>query len=219
MLSSSRIVFAEDLGVATPWRPGALEGERRAGAERRAAPERRTDARPAGPSYEDGLRDGYARGLEEARLQGEAARRAEIEAIAQRGDALVAALTEQLATLQTTLSGELVALGVEIARSAFGAALRVRDDAVVPAVNAALAAIVDERARPILRVHPDDALLLGEQLGPLLEARGAQLVPDASVLPGGCRVETPRQAVDATVQTRWRTALAALGRDDSWIEA
>jgi flagellar biosynthesis/type III secretory pathway protein FliH len=50
-------------------------------------------------------------------------------------------------------------------------------------------------------------------------ARGAQLVPDASVLPGGCRVETPRQAVDATVQTRWRTALAALGRDDAWIEA
>ena len=219
MLSSSRIVFAEDLGVATPWRPCALEGERRAGAERRAAPERRADARPAGPSYEDGLRDGYARALEESRLQGEAARRAEIEAIAQRGDALVAALTEQLATLQTTLSGELVELGVEIARSAFGAALRVRDDAVVPAVNAALAAIVDERARPILRVHPDDALLLGEQLGPLLEARGAQLVPDASVLPGGCRVETPRQAVDATVQTRWRTALAALGRDDAWIEA
>lgn len=219
MLSSSRIVFAEDLGVTTPWRPGALEGERRAGAERRTAPERRTDARPAGPSYEDGLRDGYARGLEESRLQGEAARRAEIDAIAQRGDALVAALTEQLAALQTSLSGDLVQLGVEIARSAFGAALQVRDDAVVPAVNAALAAIVDERARPIIRVHPDDALLLGEQLGPLLEARGAQLVPDASVLPGGCRVETPRQAVDATVQTRWRTALAALGRDDAWIEA
>jgi flagellar assembly protein FliH len=219
MLSSSRIVFAEDLGVATPWRPSALEGERRAGGERRAAPERQTDARPAGPSYEDGLRDGYARGLEESRLQGEAARRAEIEAIAQRGDALVAALTEQLAVLQTSLSGDLVQLGVEIARSAFGAALRVRDDAVVTAVNAALAAIVDDRARPILRVHPDDALLLGEQLGPLLEARGAQLVPDGSVLPGGCRVETPRQAVDATVQTRWRTALAALGRDDAWIEA
>jgi flagellar assembly protein FliH len=219
MHSSSRIVFAEDLGVTTPWQPGALLGDRRAGAERRATQERRTDAQPVGPSYEDGLRDGYARGLEESRLQGEAARRAEIEAIAQRGDALVAALTEQLAVLQTSLSVELVELGVEIARSAFGAALRVRDDAVVPAVNAALGAIVDERARPILRVHPDDALLLSEQLGPLLEARGAQLVPDASVLAGGCRVETPRQAVDATVQTRWRTALAALGRDDAWIEA
>jgi flagellar assembly protein FliH len=219
MPSSSRIVFAEDLGVTSPWSPAVIEGDRREGRDRRVMPERRADAKPAVPTYEDGLRDGYARGLEEALLQGRQARHAEIEAIAQRGDALVAALTAQLATLQSTLAGDLTQLGVEIARSAFGAALRVRDDAVVPAVNAALAAIVDDRARPILRVHPDDALLLGEQLGPLLEARGAQLVPDASVLPGGCRVETPRQAVDATVQTRWRKALAALGQDDAWVEA
>jgi flagellar assembly protein FliH len=219
MPSSSRIVFAEDLGVTSPWTPTVIEGDRREGMDRRVTPERRADAKPAVPTYEDGLRDGYARGLEEALLQGRQARHAEIEAIAQRGDALVAALTAQLAALQSSLAGDLTQLGVEIARSAFGAALRVRDDAVVPAVNAALAAIVDDRARPILRVHPDDALLLGEQLGPLLEARGAQLVPDDSVLPGGCRVETPRQAVDATVQTRWRKALAALGQDDAWVEA
>jgi hypothetical protein len=102
MLSSSRIVFAEDLGVATPWRPGALEGERRAGAERRVAPERRTDALPAGPSYEDGLRDGYARGLEESRLEGEAARRSEIEAIAQRADARTLAASDACTAAPTT---------------------------------------------------------------------------------------------------------------------
>lgn len=219
MPSSSRIVFAEDLGTTAPWRPAAIEGERRAGADRRTVPERLGDARPQAPTYEDGLREGFTRGLEESRLQGEQTLRAQAAAMAERGDALLGALTEQLAALQTSLSGDLVQLAVEIARSAFGAALTVRDDAVVPAVNAALAAIIDERARPILRVHPDDALVLAEQLGPLLEARGAQLVPDPSVLPGGCRVETPRQSVDATVQTRWRKALAALGRDDAWVEA
>ncbi|MFM1990330.1 MAG: hypothetical protein RJA99_3287 [Pseudomonadota bacterium] len=217
MPSSSRIVFAEDLGEAAPWNPGPLGGGLRTGLERRAVADRRSEPPPPGPSYEDGLRDGYARGLEEARMRLDGERRAEAEAAAHRLDALVAAATEALAEVQRSMAGEVTALAVEIARSAFGAALRVRDDAIEPAVSSALEAIVGEHARPVLRVHPDDAAWVGEQLGPMLEARGAQLVPDASLLPGGCRVETRRGTVDATVQARWRRALAALGRDDDWV--
>jgi flagellar assembly protein FliH len=217
MPSSSRIVFAEDLGEASPWSPGPLSGDRRSGFERRAAIDRRPEA-PAAPTYEDGLRDGYARGLEEARLRLDAERRAEVEAAARRLDGIAAGFVDGLAEVQRTAAGDLTALAVEIARSAFGAALRVRDDAVEPAVRAALEAVVGDHARPVLRVHPDDAAWVGEQLGPMLEARGARLVPDASLLPGGCRVETPRGAVDATVQARWRRALAALGRDDDWVQ-
>ena len=217
MPSSSRIVFAEDLGEASPWNPGPLAGGRPPG-ERRAALERRGEP-PPGPTYEDGLRDGYARGLEEARLRLEAERRAEAEADAKRLDALVGSLGTGLAEVQQSLAGELTALAVEIARSAFGAALRVREDAVEPAVQAALAALVGDHARPVLRLHPDDLARVGERLAPMLEARGVQLVPDAALLPGGCRVETPRGSVDATVQTRWRRALAALGRDDDWVDA
>ena len=215
MPSSSRIVFAEDLAEAVPWSPAALAGGRAGPRERAAAGARA----PAAPTYEDGLRDGYARGLEEARAESERARRLESDAIARRADALIGALTAQLAEVQQAYADEVVALAVEIARSAFGAALRVRDDAVVPAVTAALAAVADEHAKAILRLHPDDAALVGEQLGPMLAARGAQLVADDTIAAGGCRVDTPRVSVDATVATRWRRALAALGRDDDWVEA
>lgn len=217
MPSSSRIVFAEDLGETSPWNPGPLSDELRAGFERRSGLERRAEA-PAGPTYEDGLRDGYTRGLEEARLRFDAERRAEAEAAARRLDALVGVFTEGLAEIQRSVAGDVTALGVEIARSAFGAALRVRDDAIEPAVRAALEAIVGDRANPVLHVHPDDAAWVGEQLGPMLEARGARLATDASLLPGGCRVETARGAIDATVEARWRRALAALGHDDTWVE-
>jgi flagellar assembly protein FliH len=218
MPSSSRIVFAEDLPQTTPWRPGAIDGDRRGGFERRSPGARREDE-VKGPTYEDGLRDGYERGLQQAREEGEAQRIAQAEAFAQRADALVAALTAQLAELQQGLAEEVTELAVEIARSAFGAALRVRDDAVAPAVVAALGALTDERSKPVLHLHPDDAVLVGEQLAPLLATRGVQIVPDDTIEPGGCRVHTVRASVDATVRTRWRRALAALGRDDDWVEA
>jgi flagellar assembly protein FliH len=221
MPSSSRIVFAEDLAEAAPWTPGALEGARRGLRERLAAAEDGADAPapPRTPTYEDGLRDGYARGLEEARGEAERARRLESEAFARRADGLLAALTAQLAEVQQAYADEVVGLAVEIARSAFGAALRVRDDAVVPAVAAALAAIGEDLAKPVIRLHPDDAALVAEQLAPMLAARGAQLVADDAIAPGGCRVDTVRASVDATVATRWRRALAALGRDDEWVQA
>jgi flagellar assembly protein FliH len=221
MPSSSRIVFAEDLADVSPWMPGEIAGERRAGADRRVSPGRRAEdaAETKGPTYEEGLRDGYARGVEEGRAEARAELDARIAAVARRGDEIAAAFTAQLAAVQQSMADELVSLAVEIARSAFGAALRVRDDAVVPAVTAALAAIVDEHARPVVHLHPDDAALVGEQLAPALAARGVQLVSDDAIEPGGCRVETARASVDATVRTRWRRALAALGRDDDWVQA
>jgi flagellar assembly protein FliH len=218
MPSSSRIVFAEDLAEVAPWRPGELAGGRRR-VHARPAAEAPLPEPPAPPTYEDGLREGHARGLAAGRHEAQQARRREAEAIARRVDALLGDLTAQLAEVQQAYADEVVGLAVEIARSAFGAALRVRDDAVAPAVVAALAAIGEAHARPTIRLHPDDAALVGEQLAPLLAARGAQLLVDETIAAGGCRVDTPRASVDATVATRWRRALAAIGRDDSWVDA
>lgn len=219
--SSSRIVPAEDLVGAARWQPGVLECERRSDTARRGGGRRTDDTPPAPRAYDDGVRDGLARGieqgLEQARGESAAAQRAQCEAIATRADALLANLTAQLAGLQQSLGDEVTGLAVEIARSAIGATLRLRSECVAPAVAEALAALVDEQARPVLRVSPEDATLLGEHLAPLLAARGATLVPDRSVSPGGCIVETARASVDATIQTRWRRALAAIGRDDEWV--
>jgi flagellar assembly protein FliH len=218
MPSSSRIVFAEDLPETAPWRPGEIAGAALRPNGRRAV-EPAPGAARAAPTYEDGLREGHARGLEAARRETREARRREAEAIAARADALLGAFTAQLAEVQHTHAEEVVELAVEIARSAFGAALRVRDDAVAPAVVAALGAIAETHATPTVRLHPDDAALVGERLAPLLAARGAQLLVDETIAVGGCRVDTARASVDATVATRWRRALAAIGRDDAWVEA
>lgn len=220
MPSSSRIVFAEDLVGASPWQPGRLDGADRRRGNRRSGLDRRGEsAEPQEPGFDEGLRQGFEQGVAHERAQSAARERQRLEEIAARGDALVAAVAAQLASLQQRVADEVVALAVEIARRAVGAAIALKPDHVTPVVIEALQALADDHSRPVVRLHPDDAALLAGALEPLLAARGVQLAPDPSVAPGGCIVETPRASVDATLQSRWRRTLAAIGRDDEWVDA
>jgi flagellar assembly protein FliH len=220
MHSSSRIIFAEDLVGASPWKPRALEGDRRTGSGRRSIVDRRESEAlaPRSPTYEDGLQDGIEQGLARARIEQAEIHRLEREAVAQHAGALLGTFTAQLAGIQQSLADEVTGLAVEIARSAVSAALRIRADLIAPAVAEALASIADEHAKPVVRMNPEDISLLGEVLAPVLAMHSAQLVADPGVGPGGCIIDTPRANVDGTLATRWRRSLAAIGRDDEWVE-
>jgi flagellar assembly protein FliH len=43
-------------------------------------------------------------------------------------------------------------------------------------------------------------------------------VEDILVERGGCRLDTATTEVDATLETRWRRIIGALGSDDPWID-
>lgn len=219
MPSSSRIVFAEDLSGASPWKPGPLGGlgQGTKGASSRAGFETPAEASP--PGYEEGLQEGFEKGLAHAREMTADALQAQHDEIALQGVQLIESMTRQLADLQQSMADAVGALAVEIARSATGAAVRLDIDMISPAVHEALAAIIDEHARPTVRLNPYDASLFSEHLAPTLSARNAHLVPDTSVGRGGCRIDTPKASVDATLKTRWQRALAALGKHDTWVDA
>jgi len=213
MPSSSRIVFAEDVVGAAPWEPGRIEGAPRRRFERRTEP-----AEPRDPGFDEGLRQGFEQGVAHERARAAARERERLQDLARRTDQLIGATTAQLVALQQRVADDLVGLAVEIARRAVGAAIRLRPEHVTPVVLEALQTLAGEHARPVVRLHPEDAALLSDALDPLLAARGVQLVADPAVSPGGCVVETPRASVDATLQTRWRRTLAAIGRDDDWVD-
>jgi flagellar assembly protein FliH len=177
MHSSSRIIFAEDLVGASPWKPRALEGDRRTGSGRRSIVDRRESEAlaPRSPTYEDGLQDGIEQGLARARIEQAEIHRLEREAVAQHAGALLGTFTAQLAGIQQSLADEVTSLAVEIARSAVSAALRIRADLIAPAVAEALASIADEHAKPVVRMNPEDISLLGE----VLVAVDFRLVQDA----------------------------------------
>jgi flagellar assembly protein FliH len=65
-------------------------------------------------------------------------------------------------------------------------------------------------------VHPDDQAVVTQGAAEVLAARGGRVITDSGVSRGGCLVESDIGSIDATMETRWRRAAAALGCDEAW---
>jgi len=212
---TSRIITSERLDRYTPYSMHPLSP---AAAEEAATPTVLPQAAEA-PDYaaghKAGLTEGFRRGFE----AGAAHARAEHAEHERRSGAQladrIASLTEdfrrRLETIERSAADEVVELSLEVARHALRATLAVRPETIVPVVQEALACVFDESVRLHLHLNPMDEALVREELGPRLAQSNCEIVTDASISAGGCRIETPRAEIDATVETRWRRTLAALG--------
>jgi flagellar assembly protein FliH len=71
----------------------------------------------------------------------------------------------------------------------------------------------------VVCVHPDDHALVAQGAAEVLQARGARLLADPSVVRGGCTIDSDVGAIDATVEARWSQAASTLGSSTTWDEA
>jgi len=94
-----------------------------------------------------------------------------------------------------------------------------RPEAVATVAEQAIAVLLPSARHVVLRVHPDDHALIAAHSADAIAARGARLVSDPQIARGGCRIESDIGLVDATIDERWRRAVAALGSDLSWRDA
>ncbi|MEI7035942.1 flagellar assembly protein FliH [Fulvimonas yonginensis] len=152
---------------------------------------------------EEGYAAGLAQGLAEARAQGreQAARLASIcEQAARPLDALDAVVEQELAQL-----------AVVIARRVIAHELAMQPERIVQAVRQAVAALPSATRELRVRLHPDDLALLRE-----LEVTEAHwhLVADPALQRGGCRLESERSRLDASLETRLSAVVdAVLGEE------
>lgn len=162
-------------------------------------------------------RRAFQRGLEQGRQEGRAAGLAAArEQSARRGeqlDQVLQALRARFAELEADGADALLDLALAVARQVLRREIPVARDAVLPALREAVALVIDQHAHPRVHLHPEDYELLRGELEADGMLKGCRFIADASVTRGGCRVETAQLDVDATVQTRWRRVVAALGVD------
>lgn len=220
-----RFIPREELGEFAAWQPGSIG--RPAGPppapttpppppepDAREWRERVEQARAAGrrEGYQDGWRDGSA-ALEGFKQSFAAQATQQIGALLQRFDAALGALDVQLAD---AVARTAVQLARQVLRSELHA-----DPAQVARVAAEAVEAVMLSARQItLRVHPQDLPLVAEGADEVLKARGARLVADATLEPGGVLVESDVGSVDARIEQRWQQAAAAVARGDvPWHDA
>jgi flagellar assembly protein FliH len=156
-------------------------------------------------AFERGRQQGFHEGQQEAQRQ-----RAQH---ARQLERVLGELRGRFAELESAAADALLDLAIEIARQVVRREIELQRDAVLPIVREAVAAIVDQHTHPRVHLHPDDLWLIQADLDTDGLYQGCRFVPDASVARGGCRVETAQSEVDATLATRWRRALGALGVD------
>jgi flagellar assembly protein FliH len=160
-------------------------------------------------------RRAFERGREQGALEAHRAAQLARAGHLQRIGSVIANLQFALDELASHGADALLDLSLEVARQVLRRELSLSRDAALPAVREAIALISDHTAHPRVRVSPKDYELLSAELEADATHRGCRFISDPSVPPGGCRIETPQGEVDATLETRWRRVIAALGMDDS----
>lgn len=157
------------------------------------------EAQAAG--YADGHREGLAAG----------------EAVVARLATLLDNLQQALATIDQGVADQLLVLAVEIANQVLRQSLRLQPELLLPIVREAVTTLHAHHGQPLLFVHPDDATLIRSRLGDQLSHNNWRIIDDAALTPGGCRVELGASEVDATLETRWRRVVEAIGISDEWL--
>lgn len=150
--------------------------------------------------------DGYAAGLAEGR----AAAKAELSAHVARIEAIVAALAAPFQNLDAAVESELVLLATTAATRIVRHELSIAPERILGAVQGALAALPAYARNVKLFLAPDDAALVREHLAPGTSGHAWDIVEDASLTRGGCRVMADTSQVDATLETRLATIIDAM---------
>lgn len=152
---------------------------------------------------------GYAAGYEEGLALGRAS--------AARIDGVMTTLDEALKVLDQQVAEQLLATAVEIANQMVRQALCIKPELLLPVVREAVSALHTASGHPALFVNPDDAALIRTHLGDQLAHNNWRIIEDSSLTPGGCRVELAASEVDATMETRWRRVIEAIGISQEWL--
>jgi flagellar assembly protein FliH len=209
---SSRIIPKEMLD-AEP-RKAKLDEFSTSGRKPRAEP---TKSPPASPGSE------LARVREEAYRQGVAAGRQEAADHAQAERAALKSLSvafqEMMQEFEQGLAGDVLSMSLELTKLIVREAIRVKPDLVLSVVRQAVSSLNGLDGNTVIHLHAADAALLREvaREDPLAKLPW-KIADDVRMERGGCRIETASSEVDATLETRWRSVIAALGREDSWID-
>ena len=193
----------------------AKEKQTRAEAAAKAPPpEEPQVALPTAAEIEQMHIQAHQQGYAEVYAEGMAAAQAKAEKI----DSLMTQLQQGLSALDQQIADQLLATAVEIANQMLRQSLKIKPELLIPVVREAIATLNAHSGHPVLFAHPDDAELIRDQLGDQLSHNSWRIIEDATLTPGGCRVELGSSEVDATVETRWRRVLESIGISQDWLK-
>jgi flagellar assembly protein FliH len=186
------------------------------------------ESRPVGQDATVGNRQEHLAGLErEAFSQGyEQGEKAGLEAAKQRGDAMLRRLADTLAELGTARAEmirqterQIVELSLLVARKLVHREVRLDPEVLMAIVRASLERL-GESAQVTVRLHPDEFEATEAARTATLAGSNVNVVADARVGRGGCRVESEMGMIDAGVDAQIQELTRSLlGEEQTAAEA
>ncbi len=217
-----RFIPREELNSFSVWSPESLGGNEPVRGVHRHAPAD-NGARGAASSTEDltqvmhsahqqGYQDGYRDGM----VALDSFKQTYAMQMGTQVGALLESLSAQLEDLQQDLARALAVSATHLARQIVRSELRSHPELVAQVANEALESLLLSARHVTLRVHPDDLPLVNQGSAEMLAARSARVIADTSLMRGSCMLESDIGVMDASMETRWRRAVAAIGCDEPW---
>jgi len=167
---------------------------------------------------EEARQQGYAEGYNQGHAAGLEAGRAEALREAARLQSVANAFGAEVARADEAVAHDLLALALDVAKSMLKTALKVRPELVLPIVSEAIRYLPSLQQPAVLALHPQDAAVVRTYMKDELEKSGWRITEDMQVEPGGCRIETASNQIDATMPVRWQRITDALGKHSDWLE-
>ncbi|MGB9129072.1 MAG: flagellar assembly protein FliH [Thiobacillus sp.] len=213
----SSVISSGNETTCRPWEIASFEGDPHAGRQSKYAgitlPTIDQISAIQEQARQEGYQAGHAEGHAEGYAQGQ--QKAALETTRLRN--LANAFTTEISQADETISQQILDLSIDFARAILKTALTVRPELVIPIVKEAVRYLPAMQQPALLFLNPGDAVLVKEQIGDELEKMGWQVADDAQLKPGGCRVETANNQIDASLPTRWQRLAASLSKESDWL--
>ena len=204
------LMRAENVTSAQAWNAPQVDGVAAGGRRPRTVRE----LQAAEEAVWQGVRDeARAQGLAAAQKEIDA-RIAQLDAQAQRLQALLDLQARPLARLDADIEQQLAELAIAIARQLLRRELKTDPSQVIAVVRETVG-LLPAAARDVrVILHPEDAALIRERLVARETHQAWQLVEDPMLGRGDCRVATDTAQIDARIENRLNATIAALLGDE-----
>lgn len=167
---------------------------------------------------EEARAEGYQAGLEEGRLAGEAALADAMTNEMARFSGLIGNLQASLSHMDQTIAEQVLDLSLEVASQVIRSTIAVQNETLLPVIREAISALPLHHGHVMLHLNPADAGMVREQIGEQLAQTGTQIVDDNEISAGGCLLKAGTSEIDATLETRWKRVLDAIGLEPrAWL--
>jgi len=157
---------------------------------------------------QEGFEAGFAEGREQGTEQGLVETRKEVDVKLDRLEHLLGELLIPIQRHENEIETALVNLTTVLARAIVFRELSLDSSHIAEVVRCAMASLPSTTENVRVHVHPDDCQWVSEVAGKFEAA--TSIVEDASILRGGCKLETRHSLVDFTVEKRFQKAIQGM---------